>query len=107
VVARSVCTQKSSSISFLLVTLFLPGGPDHQSLPCNEDYSIRSPERSELLLKIKGILKDASVSPALWACCQLADMNRLQAITKWEEEVINSYHKSLAVIAMKCELLRF
>jgi hypothetical protein len=64
-------------------------------------------ERSELLLKIKGILKDASVSPALWACCQLADMNRLQAITKWEEEVINSYHKSLAVIAMKCELLRF
>src|SRR6059058_2530157 len=43
----------------------------------NEDYNIRSPERTKLLTKIKGIIDNAPVSPALWACCQLADIDRL------------------------------
>jgi hypothetical protein len=73
----------------------------------NEDYNIRSPERTELLTKIKGVINNAPISPALWACCQLADMNRLQAITEWEEEVILGYDDSLSFIALKCELLGF
>jgi hypothetical protein len=75
--------------------------------PNNEDYNIRSPKRTELLTKIKGVINNASVSPTLWACCQLADIDRLQAITKWEEDVILSYEAPLASIALRCELLGF
>jgi hypothetical protein len=73
----------------------------------NEDYNIRSPERTELLTKIKDIINNAPISPAFWACCQLADMNRLQSIAKWEEEVILVNEDSLASIALQCELLGF
>jgi hypothetical protein len=48
----------------------------------NEDYNIRSPERTKLLTKIKGAINNAPVSPALWACCQLADMDCLQDVAK-------------------------
>jgi hypothetical protein len=73
----------------------------------NEDYNIRSPERTKLLTEIKGVIKNAPVSPALWACCQLASMDRLQAITKWEEDVILSYEEPLNGIALQCVLLGF
>jgi hypothetical protein len=73
----------------------------------NEDYNIPSPERTKLLTKIKGVISNAPVSPALWACCQLADMHRLKAITKWEEEAILGYNESLAIIAAQCELPGF
>ena len=73
----------------------------------DEDCNIRSPERTKLLTKIKGVFDNAPVSPALWACCQLADIDRLQAITKWEEDVILVNEESLAFIALKCELLGF
>src|SRR4051794_11910 len=48
----------------------------------NEDNNIRSPERTRLLTKIKGVINNTPVSPALWACCQLADMNCLQDVAK-------------------------
>jgi hypothetical protein len=73
----------------------------------DEDYNIRSPERTKLLTKIKGVINNAPVSPAFWACCQLADMDRLRAITKWEENIILVNEDSLAVIALQCELLGF
>ena len=73
----------------------------------NEDYNIRSPERTELLTKIKGVINNAPISPALWACCQLADMDCLQDITKWPKKVILGYNDSLSFIALKCELLGF
>jgi hypothetical protein len=73
----------------------------------NEDYNIRSPERTQLLTQIKGIIDNAPVSPAFWACCQLADMNRLQAIAKWEKLAIVPLVKPLCTIPMQCELLRF
>jgi hypothetical protein len=60
----------------------------------NEDYNIRSPERTKLLTKIKGVINNAPVSPAFWACCQLADMNRLQSVAKWEEDVILGCHSA-------------
>jgi hypothetical protein len=73
----------------------------------NEDYNIRSPQRTELLTKIKGIIDNAPVSPALWACCQLADMNCLQDIAGSSRRLIMGYRKSLRFIALKYELLGF
>ena len=73
----------------------------------NEDYNIRSPERTKLLIKIKRVINNAPVSPALWACCQLADMNRLQVIAKSDEAMILAIEASLSVIALKCDLLGF
>jgi hypothetical protein len=74
----------------------------------NEDYNTRSPERTELLTKIKGVINDAPVSPALWACCQLGDMNRLQFIANLgDEDFILACEVPLAAIALHCELLGF
>jgi hypothetical protein len=73
----------------------------------NEDYNIRSPERTKLLTKIKGVINNAPVSPALWACCQLADMKSLQAVVKAPRRMILGYQKSLAFIVLQCELLGF
>jgi hypothetical protein len=73
----------------------------------NEDYNIRSPERTRLLTKIKGIINNAPVSPALWACCQLADMKCLQDVAKTPRWMILGYQDSLAFIALQCKLLGF
>jgi len=73
----------------------------------NEDYNIRSPERTKLLTKIKGVIKKAPVSPTFWACCQLADMNCLQDIAKTPQQMILVNQKSLASIAAQCEFLGF
>jgi hypothetical protein len=73
----------------------------------NEDYNIRAPERTKLLTKIKGVIKNAPVSPAFWACCQLADMNCLQILAKSPRRLLLGYQDPLAFIALQCELLRF
>jgi hypothetical protein len=73
----------------------------------NEDYNIRSPERTELLTKIKGIINNTLVSPAFWACCQLADMNCLQELTEWKKLAILFTQKQLCAVPMQCELLGF
>jgi hypothetical protein len=73
----------------------------------NEDYNIRSPERTKLLTKIKGVIKNAPVSPAFWACCQLADMNYLQDIAKTPQQMILMAQESSASIAARCEFLVF
>jgi hypothetical protein len=73
----------------------------------NEDYNIRSPERTKLLTKIKGVINNAPVSPAFWACCQLADMNCLQDVAKTPRQMLLSHQDSLAFIPLKCELPGF
>jgi hypothetical protein len=73
----------------------------------NEDYNIRSPERTKLLTEIKGVINNAPISPAFWACCQLADINCLQDIAKTPEQMILALEDSLAFIALQCELLEF
>ena len=73
----------------------------------NEDYNIRSPERTKLLTKIKSVVNNAPVSSAFWACCQLADMNRLQIIAKSDRNMILVNENSMALIALQCELLGF
>jgi hypothetical protein len=73
----------------------------------SEDYNIRSPERTELLIKIKGVIKNAPVSPAFWACFQLSDMNCLQVIANFNKAMIRVLENPLALIPMQCELLGF
>jgi hypothetical protein len=73
----------------------------------NEDYNIRSSERTKLLTEIKSVIGNVPVSPAFWACCQLADMNRLQTIAKSDQDMILINQNSLAFIAVQCELLGF
>ena len=36
-----------------------------------EDYNIRSEERTKILEDIKHCLKDEAVSPIFWVCCQV------------------------------------
>src|SRR5205085_584650 len=57
----------------------------------NEDYNIRSPERTRLLTRIRAKLGDDPVSPAFWACCQLAHMNRLEILAASDEDMIRYY----------------
>ena len=73
----------------------------------DEDCNIRSPERTKLLTKIKGVIRNAPVSPALWACCQLADMNCLQDVARTPRHMILGYEESLSIIVTRCELLGF
>jgi hypothetical protein len=73
----------------------------------NEDYNVRSPERTQILTQIKGILNNAPISPAFWAFCQLADMNCLQNIATWPRGAIILGEKPLCFIPMQCELLGF
>jgi hypothetical protein len=73
--------------------------------PTDEDYNIRSPERTELLTQIKRILNDAPVTPAFWACCQLADMNRLQKLATYDRTAIIFFLKSPITLLSQCELL--
>src|SRR3954447_11953415 len=73
----------------------------------NEDYNIRSPERTELLTQIKEVIGNTPVTPAFWACCQLADMNCLRDIAKLPRKIIVHSQRPVSAIAMQCELLRF
>jgi hypothetical protein len=73
----------------------------------NEDYNIRSPERTQLLTQLRAVLDNAPVSPAFWACCQLADMNCLQDLVHTKKRIILLFVKPLITLPMQCELLRF
>jgi len=73
----------------------------------NEDYNIRSMERTQLLTKIKEVIRGADVSPAFWACCQLADVSRLQTIAQADPDLILGYDDSVALLPLQCELLGF
>jgi hypothetical protein len=73
----------------------------------NEDYNVRSPERTELLAQINEVIDNTPVTPAFWACCQLADMNCLRDIAKSYRELIIFCGRPVSAIAMRCELLGF
>ena len=82
--------------------------PETKSVVVNrEDYNIRSPERTQLLTQIKGKIDNVLVSPAFWACCQLADMNCLQELAGCNQTMILFAEKPLCTLPMLCELLGF
>jgi hypothetical protein len=70
----------------------------------NEDYNIRSPERTQLLTQIKEILDNAPVTPVFWAGCQLADMNCLQELATTRRKYILHFMKPLNFLPLQCEL---
>ena len=75
----------------------------------NEDYNIRSPERTQLLTQLKDAIGGIPVSPTFWACCHLADMNRLnllQQSLRIDPEAIVMFDKPSAFLPLLCELLR-
>ena len=60
------------------------------------------------MTQVKDAIDNVPVSPALWACCQLANINRLQAIAvvaSADKNVILGYEDSLALLAVQCEFL--
>jgi len=73
----------------------------------NEDYNIRSPERSDILFQIKKIIGSARVSPAFWACCQLADLGRLKTMAKLDRQTIFVIQSVTSSLVMECKLLLF
>ena len=76
-----------------------------------EDYNIRSAERTELLVQLKGLFDNAPVSPALWACCQLCDKRRLLGqieaakVDPENPELLLGYDNTLDVVPLQCKLL--
>jgi hypothetical protein len=71
--------------------------------PSSEDYNKRILERTELLTRLKSLLEHADVSPAFWACCQLADMKRLESLVSVAKENndLVSIHDELATGMIK------
>ncbi|KIX08173.1 uncharacterized protein Z518_02829 [Rhinocladiella mackenziei CBS 650.93] len=67
----------------------------------NEDYNIRSPARTKLLVQIKEVIGNVSVSPAFWACCHLADMNCLRDIANSPEQMILGYDEPLVFLSLR------
>lgn len=54
-------------------------GP-RQASPSLEDYNVPTPERTELLINLKKLLKVELVSTTFWACCQLSDIEALKVV---------------------------
>jgi len=79
--------------------------PASGSVISNEDYNERSSERTEVLEKIKRLLKDAPVTPVFWAICHLADMNRLQDIALSGQKVVKYIGIPLTSVVADCESL--
>ena len=73
----------------------------------DEDYNIRSPERTQLLTQIKQVLDGAPISPAFWACCQLADMNRLRQFAMMDPDLIMFMERPTCFMLLNCKLLKF
>lgn len=71
--------------------------------PSSEDYNKRIVERTELLTRLRSLLEHADVSPAFWACCQLADMKRLESLVRVakENDDLVSIHDELATGMIK------
>lgn len=71
--------------------------------PSSKDYNKRTLERTELLTRLRSLLEHADVSPAFWACCQLADMKRLESLVRVakENDDLVSIHDELATGMIK------
>lgn len=72
-----------------------------------QDCNIRSSERTLLLEKLKTFIKNESVSPTFWACCQLADLGRLQDLVNAAQinpTLVTINDKSSAKIPLLCTL---
>jgi hypothetical protein len=75
-----------------------------------EDYNERTPERTDLLTRLKSLLKVDHISSAFWACCQLCDMECLKDLVETAETRPNNvllYDDLLSIIPSLCKSLDF
>jgi hypothetical protein len=60
--------------------------PQPQAPPAHtlneEDLGIISDERSKLLAELKAMMPDTKVSPALWACLQIGEIDLIKNLVK-------------------------
>ena len=78
--------------------------------PSPEDYNERTPERTDLLTRLKSHLKDNTITSTFWACCQLCDTARLEYLVNSAEMSPNNvlaYDVSLSTIPSLCKSLDF
>jgi hypothetical protein len=78
--------------------------------PSPEDYNERPPERTDLLTRLKSLLKDNPLSSTFWACCQLSDTACLEYLVKLAEKgpcYVLVYDLLLPTIPSLCKSLDF
>jgi hypothetical protein len=74
--------------------------------PSREDYNERSPERTELLTRLKNALGGKNVNAVFWACCQLGDMESLEALVRMAKEkplAMLDYGNQASIIPLQCK----
>src|SRR5277367_4975488 len=92
--------------------LLSSSGPSHalSTLPSPEDYNERTPERTDLLTRLKNHLKVDHITSTFWACCQLCDTECLEYLVESAETRPNNvlaYDVSLSTIPSLCKSLDF
>jgi hypothetical protein len=78
--------------------------------PAREDYNERTPERTDLLTRLKSLLKVDRISSTFWACCLLSDTKRLEflvGIAETSPYNVLAYDDSLSTIPSLCKSLDF
>jgi hypothetical protein len=92
--------------------LLSSSGPSHalSTLSSPEDYNERTPERTDLLTRLKSHLKANHITSTFWACCQLGDTECLEYLVKSAETRPNNvlaYDVSLSTVPSLCKPLDF
>ena len=75
-----------------------------------EDFNIRSAERTKVLTEFKAVLKDASVSPVVWAGCQIGDIKSVKtlvAAARVSRRLVQMQERPLFSLPLKCKSLEF
>jgi hypothetical protein len=82
----------------------------HSTKSSREDYNERTPERTDLLTRLKSLLKVDRISSTFWACCQLSDMECLKDLMETAEtrpNIVLLYDDLLSVVPPLCKSLDF
>jgi hypothetical protein len=78
--------------------------------PSCEDYNERTPERTDLLTRLKSLLKVDRISSTFWACCLLSDTECLKFLVEIAQTNPNNvlaYDDLLSTIPSLCKSLDF
>jgi hypothetical protein len=80
------------------------------TLPSSEDYNERTPERTDLLTRLKSHLEVDYIPSTFWACCQLSDTERLKYLVELAEtnpHNVLAYRQPAFSIPSLCKPLDF
>jgi hypothetical protein len=99
-------------------TLLSSSGPSHALSTLSfdstkascEDYNERTPKRTDLLTRLKSLLKVDRISSTFWACCQLSDTERLEflvGIAETNPSIVLTNDTSLYTVPSLCKSLDF